>query len=107
MVSVGQLPNLGHLSVHCRIRAMHADQSFVDSYSGNLLGSEACQRLRCCCIRYVDRIESAESYLTSKSAYWAAVDFTLAILPITFIWKLQLTLRKRIALCCILGLGVL
>ena len=39
--------------------------------------------------------------------YATAVDLCLAIMPATFIWKLNLTLRKRIALSMLLGFGIL
>jgi hypothetical protein len=37
----------------------------------------------------------------------AAVDFYLAFLPITLVWGLTLNVRKRIALCALLGCGFL
>ena len=36
-----------------------------------------------------------------------AMDFALAILPVTVFWKLQLNTRKRIGLSCFMGLGIL
>ena len=86
---------------------MLTHQSAMDSHGWQMLGSEACQQFRRCCVGCVNHNESCRTGLTHLLAYWAAVDFALAILPATFIWKLKLTLRKRVALCCILGLGVL
>jgi hypothetical protein len=37
----------------------------------------------------------------------ALVDFFLALLPITLVWGLKTDLRKRIALCVLLGCGSL
>ncbi|KAF2245788.1 hypothetical protein BU26DRAFT_607965 [Trematosphaeria pertusa] len=46
---------------------------------------------------------------SSFSIYGAAVhsliDFYLALLPVTLVWGLQTSLRKRIALCALLGCG--
>ena len=39
--------------------------------------------------------------------YWAFVDFFLALFPITFLWNLQMSLKKRVLSCMLLGLGVL
>lgn len=46
------------------------------------------------------------TYIDSVSGYSALVDLILALLRITIIWKLQLRRAKKIALCAILGLGV-
>lgn len=35
------------------------------------------------------------------------MDMSLALLPITIIWKLHMTVQKRVGLCVLLGLGVL
>ena len=40
-------------------------------------------------------------------AYDIAVDLALAIIPTTFIWKLNLDFRKKLALSGLLGFGVL
>ena len=45
--------------------------------------------------------------LTSSKASYAVVDFSLALLPTTIIWKLKLALRERVALSILLGFGVL
>lgn len=39
--------------------------------------------------------------------YWAFLDFALACIPIDMIWKLQLSLKKKFLLICLLGMGVL
>ena len=49
----------------------------------------------------------AQIELTTFKGYWALVDFLLATLPITFLWKLKLDLKKRVLLSALLGLGVL
>ena len=40
-------------------------------------------------------------------AYNIFVDAMLALLPVTIIWKLNMSLRKRLELCFLLGLGLL
>ena len=42
-----------------------------------------------------------------KVGFNSLFDFCLAILPITFLWNLQMTARKKIGLAIILGLGLL
>ncbi|KAK3487188.1 hypothetical protein B0T13DRAFT_521415 [Neurospora crassa] len=44
-------------------------------------------------------------------AYWAStcsafLDFYLAIYPATVLWKLQMHTKKKLALCCALGMGL-
>ena len=39
--------------------------------------------------------------------YYAWLDFVLAVMPASFIWKLQMAKRKKLALCTLLGLGIL
>ena len=39
--------------------------------------------------------------------YLAFLDLALALLPITIMWNLQLSLRKKVGICAIMGLGVL
>ena len=45
--------------------------------------------------------------LTSPSGYWAFLDFALALIPVDMVWKLQLTIQKKLLLSCLLGMGVL
>ncbi|KAL8648162.1 MAG: hypothetical protein Q9226_006111 [Calogaya cf. arnoldii] len=40
------------------------------------------------------------------ASYYAWLDFVLALMPASFIWKLQMATRKKLALCSLLGLGV-
>ena len=40
-------------------------------------------------------------------AYFALVDFVLALLPITFLWNIQMKLGWKLALRALLGLGIL
>lgn len=40
-------------------------------------------------------------------AYSAFVDLYLAVYPMTVLFKLQLNIRKKIGLSCVLGLGIL
>ena len=37
----------------------------------------------------------------------AFMDVCLAFLPVTIIWKLHMTIKKRLGLCILLGLGIL
>ena len=47
-----------------------------------------------------------ESMLTSLG--WnAAVDFILAILPVTIIYKIKISMNKKIGICTLLSLGLL
>ncbi|KAF2105641.1 hypothetical protein BDV96DRAFT_509034 [Lophiotrema nucula] len=45
------------------------------------------------------------SFSIYGAAFHAAMDFFLAIIPITLVWGLKTDLRKRIALCGLLGCG--
>lgn len=45
------------------------------------------------------------SFSIYGAAVHSAVDFYLAVIPITLVWRLQTDLRKRIALCGLLGCG--
>lgn len=45
--------------------------------------------------------------LTFSSGFSGFADLSLALLPITIIWNLQLSLRRRISICLLLGFGVL
>ncbi|KAL8827510.1 MAG: hypothetical protein Q9191_003139 [Dirinaria sp. TL-2023a] len=40
------------------------------------------------------------------ASYWAFLDFALALIPVDMIWKLQLTLRRKLLVSCLLGMGV-
>ncbi|KAI0839149.1 hypothetical protein F5Y06DRAFT_28947 [Hypoxylon sp. FL0890] len=40
-------------------------------------------------------------------AYSSFLDFTLALIPITFVWKLRMSTQKKVGLCFLLGMGVL
>lgn len=44
--------------------------------------------------------------LTSHLAFGAWIDFFLALLPLTFILKLKVSVKKRMVLCALLGLGL-
>lgn len=44
---------------------------------------------------------------TFTLGYWAFLDFALAFIPIDMVWKLQLNLKKKFLLSCLLGMGVL
>ncbi|KAI1372863.1 hypothetical protein F4677DRAFT_449117 [Hypoxylon crocopeplum] len=51
---------------------------------------------------------SIQNNFSIFSASWnSAVDFALALLPASFIWRLHLTVRKRIGLAVLLGCGTL
>ena len=52
-------------------------------------------------------VMGARIELTSSQGYWALVDFLLATLPITFLWRLKLDLKQRVLLSVLLGLGIL
>jgi len=41
------------------------------------------------------------------SGYWAFLDFALAFIPVDMVWKLQLSLQKKLLLSLLLGMGVL
>ena len=41
------------------------------------------------------------------AGYLAFLDIALALLPVTIMWNLQLSLKKKVGLCAIMGLGVL
>ena len=45
--------------------------------------------------------------LTFLQGYWALEDLLLAILPVTFLYNLKMSVQKKMALCVLLGLGVL
>jgi len=35
------------------------------------------------------------------------MDFLLAFLPVTFVWKLKMSRKKKLSLCLLLGTGVM
>lgn len=41
-----------------------------------------------------------------RVAYGALLDVVLALMPITIIWKVKLSLKKKLGLCILLGLGM-
>ncbi len=41
------------------------------------------------------------------SAYSSFLDFVLALVPVTIVWDLKMSLQKKIGLCLLLGFGVL
>ncbi|KAF7511805.1 hypothetical protein GJ744_003536 [Endocarpon pusillum] len=47
------------------------------------------------------------TYGIFQSAYGTVLDFILAFMPITFIWRLKLSVKKKLGLCILLGLGVI
>ncbi|MCJ1428133.1 hypothetical protein MMC29_006041 [Sticta canariensis] len=51
------------------------------------------------------RVQSNYSIFTAS--YNSFMDLSLALLPITIIWKLHMPAQKRVGLCILLGLGVL
>ena len=71
-------------------------------------GPESHQHLESFNCRYVCLI-SGYSHATDsyRLGYWAFLDFALAFIPIDMVWKLQLSLKKKLALSCLLGMGVL
>ena len=48
-----------------------------------------------------------QSSLTFQDGFNSFFDLALAILPVTMIWNLQIKTKKKVALCIVLGLGVL
>ncbi|KAL9118844.1 MAG: hypothetical protein Q9187_004601 [Circinaria calcarea] len=50
---------------------------------------------------------SQANYSTFSSSWNAAMDFCLALLPITTIYNLELSAKKKTGLCSLLGLGIL
>ncbi|KAF2639675.1 hypothetical protein P280DRAFT_402157 [Massarina eburnea CBS 473.64] len=45
------------------------------------------------------------SFSIYGAAVHALIDFYLAVIPVTLVWKLQTELRKKLALCALLGCG--
>ena len=52
-----------------------------------------------------DYLKKAEA--ACATGYLAFMDLSLALLPVTIIWNLQMTVKKKAGLGLILGLGVL
>ncbi|KAL8683155.1 MAG: hypothetical protein Q9186_000868 [Xanthomendoza sp. 1 TL-2023] len=46
------------------------------------------------------------NYDITVAGYFAWLDFVLAAMPASIVWKLQMAKRKKIALCALLGMGV-
>lgn len=46
-------------------------------------------------------------FLPIRPAVNVITDFTLAVFPATFIWQLNMKLRKKIGLILVMGLGIL
>ena len=46
-------------------------------------------------------------YTKANTAYSAFCDFVLAVFPISIMWNLQMPLRRKIGICCLMGLGIL
>ena len=46
-------------------------------------------------------------FLTRVAGWLAFIDLALALLPITIMWNLQLSLRKKVGISAVMGLGVL
>ena len=45
---------------------------------------------------------------TNHSTGWLAFsDVVLALFPMTIVWKLNLSLKKKAALCSLMGMGIL
>lgn len=41
------------------------------------------------------------------TAYGTFMDFVLALMPITIVWNLKMSLKKKVGVCLLLGLGVM
>ena len=50
---------------------------------------------------------SQVTVLISLPGYWALEDLLLAAIPVTFLWNLKMSTGKKLALCTLLGLGLL
>ena len=46
-------------------------------------------------------------HILKPSAWFTAVDFILALFPLTIVYNLKMSLRRKIALAVLLGLGVM
>ena len=51
--------------------------------------------------------DSGDAFLLIRPAVNVITDFILAVFPATFIWQLNMKLRKKIGLTLVLGLGIL
>jgi len=49
--------------------------------------------------------DAVDRYFIGGASFWCSMDFLLAALPITIVWNLKLSHRKKIAISCLLGLG--
>ena len=45
--------------------------------------------------------------LIQLAGWLAFIDLALALLPITIMWNLQLSLKKKVGISAVMGLGVL
>ena len=64
-------------------------------------------RLSTVCQQYVRLIWSLWSIITRVAGWLAFIDLALALLPITIMWNLQLSLKSKSGISAIMGLGVL
>ncbi|KAL8906492.1 MAG: hypothetical protein Q9171_006253 [Xanthocarpia ochracea] len=48
----------------------------------------------------------SNNYDIFVASYFAWLDFVLAIIPVSIVWKLQMDVKKKLALCALLGLGI-
>lgn len=58
----------------------------------------------------LDKIANHATYefiLLTVAAWNILTDVVLALLPVTIFWDLRLTVKKKAALCCLLGLGLM
>ena len=54
-----------------------------------------------------DHVHSQVMWLISLPGYWALEDLLLAVIPVTFLWNLKVSAGRKLALCVLLGLGLL
>lgn len=47
------------------------------------------------------------TYTNSNKAHSAFCDFVLSVFPISIMWNLQMPLKRKIGICCLMGLGIL
>ena len=73
----------------------------------NVLATSYRFRLSIIYRQYVRLIWSLWSNLTRVAGWLAFIDLALALLPITIMWNLQLSLEKKFGISAIMGLGVL
>ena len=53
------------------------------------------------------KVDITSRHFNASTAYSAFYDLSLAIFPITIFWDLQLGWKKKVGICCVMGLGVL